>query len=105
MFACEIIMGVVIATQMTPEGTFPTAAAYGLIAVVCVFIAGHAWGWGPMAWLIISEVSPMEVRPAPGPWLLGCPGRVLPPGTLGPVPSRFSLLVVLFRSFFQQPAA
>lgn len=38
------------------------AAAYGLIAVVCVFIAGHAWGWGPMAWLIISEVSPLEVR-------------------------------------------
>lgn len=27
MFACEIIMGTVIATQMTPEGTFPQVGA------------------------------------------------------------------------------
>lgn len=31
---------------------------------VCVFIAGHAWGWGPMPWLVCSEVQPLHSRAA-----------------------------------------
>jgi hypothetical protein len=41
-------MTVVITTQMSAAGTLPPAATVGLLVVVCVFIAGHAWGWGPM---------------------------------------------------------
>jgi hypothetical protein len=48
MMVMEVLMTVVIATQMTPEGSLPTAATIGLLVVVCIFIAGHAWGWGPM---------------------------------------------------------
>lgn len=29
-----------------------------------MFIAGHAWGWGPMPWLISSEVQPLHTRAA-----------------------------------------
>lgn len=31
---------------------------------VCVFISGHAWGWGPMPWLVCSEVQPLHNRAA-----------------------------------------
>ncbi|KAI8472941.1 MAG: general substrate transporter [Monoraphidium minutum] len=64
MMAAEIAMTAVIATQMTPEGKLPEAATIGLLVVVCVFIAGHAWGWGPMAWLVVSEVQPLHMRAA-----------------------------------------
>jgi len=46
MMLCEIAVGVVIATQMDPiTGALSLQATIGLIVVVCVFIAGHAWGW------------------------------------------------------------
>lgn len=31
---------------------------------MCVFIAGHAWGWGPMPWLVCSEIQPLHTRAA-----------------------------------------
>jgi hypothetical protein len=46
MMACEIIVGVLIALKMDPvTGAIPKDITIGLIVVVCVFIAGHAWGW------------------------------------------------------------
>jgi hypothetical protein len=35
-----------------------------MCAQVCVFISGHAWGWGPMPWLVCSEVQPLHSRAA-----------------------------------------
>eukprot|EP00775_Hariotina_reticulata_P013342 gene13342-13470_t len=65
MMLCEIAVGVVIATQMDPiTGALSLQATIGLIVVVCVFIAGHAWGWGPMPWLVCSEVQPLHSRAA-----------------------------------------
>jgi hypothetical protein len=63
MAACEVAVAVVMATQFI-NGTLSHEATVGLIVVVCVFIAGHAWGWGPMAWLVCSEVQPMHTRAA-----------------------------------------
>lgn len=63
MAACEVAMAVVMATQFI-NGTLSHEATMGLIVVVCVFIAGHAWGWGPMAWLVCSEVQPVHTRAA-----------------------------------------
>ena len=37
-------------------------AAVGTIFVVCVYIAAFAWSWGPLGWLLPSEVQPMETR-------------------------------------------
>jgi hypothetical protein len=64
MMIAEITMTAVIATQMGPDGTLPPAATVALLVVVCVFIAGHAWGWGPMAWLVVSELHPLHTRAA-----------------------------------------
>ncbi|KAF8065876.1 STP13 [Scenedesmus sp. PABB004] len=65
MMVCEIIVGVLVATQMDPlTGALSRPVTIGLIVVVCVFIAGHAWGWGPMPWLVCSEVQPLHTRAA-----------------------------------------
>jgi hypothetical protein len=66
MMICEIIVAAIIATHMGTSGGpgMPTSATIGLTVVVCVFIAGHAWGWGPMPFLVCSEVQPLHTRAA-----------------------------------------
>ncbi|EFJ28204.1 hypothetical protein SELMODRAFT_94097 [Selaginella moellendorffii] len=38
--------------------------AMAVVLMVCLFISGFAWSWGPLAWLVASEVFPLEVRSA-----------------------------------------
>ncbi|DBA85607.1 TPA: hypothetical protein ACH3X1_005187 [Trebouxia sp. C0004] len=39
-------------------------ASVGAIVLVCVFIASFGWGWGPLAWLVPSEIQPLNTRSA-----------------------------------------
>jgi len=34
------------------------------LVVICVFVAGFAWSWGPLGWLVPSEIQTMETRAA-----------------------------------------
>ncbi|KAK3133002.1 hypothetical protein QOZ80_6AG0530740 [Eleusine coracana subsp. coracana] len=45
-------------------GMMPRGLAAATVAVMCVDIAGFSWSWGPLGWLVPSEVMPLEVRPA-----------------------------------------
>ncbi|KAK9156226.1 hypothetical protein Sjap_003706 [Stephania japonica] len=36
--------------------------AYGIVALICVYVAGFAWSWGPLGWLVPSEIFPLEIR-------------------------------------------
>ena len=36
--------------------------AIGVIVVVCVYISGFAWSWGPLGWLVPTEIQPLETR-------------------------------------------
>lgn len=42
------------------------ASYLGWIAVVliCVYVSSFAWSWGPLGWLIPSEIFPLETRSA-----------------------------------------
>ncbi|KAK9813801.1 hypothetical protein WJX73_010313 [Symbiochloris irregularis] len=42
----------------------PDAVAIGVLVVICVFIAGFAWSWGPIGWLYPTEIQPLETRTA-----------------------------------------
>ncbi|KAG6598969.1 Sugar transport protein 10, partial [Cucurbita argyrosperma subsp. sororia] len=35
-----------------------------LLALICVYVAGFAWSWGPLGWLVPSEICPLEIRSA-----------------------------------------
>jgi sugar porter (SP) family MFS transporter len=63
MFAAEVAIAIILAI------TFHTAEladgpALAVIILVCVFISCFAWSWGPLGWLIPSEVLPLEARSA-----------------------------------------
>uniref|UniRef100_A0A8C5DZ20 Solute carrier family 2, facilitated glucose transporter member 8 n=1 Tax=Gouania willdenowi TaxID=441366 RepID=A0A8C5DZ20_GOUWI len=55
-------MGVYFYLVSTPEGGVHTDMSWLALASVAVFIAGFALGWGPVPWLIMSEIFPVKVR-------------------------------------------
>jgi hypothetical protein len=38
--------------------------AQSIVAFICIYVAGFAWSWGPLAWLVPSEIATMETRSA-----------------------------------------
>ena len=39
---------------------------YSTVVVVCIcgYVAAFAWSWGPLGWLVPSEIFPLEIRSA-----------------------------------------
>ncbi|GAB4856921.1 hypothetical protein Ancab_014839 [Ancistrocladus abbreviatus] len=45
-------------------GVLPKWYAGLVVFCICVYVAGFAWSWGPLGWLVPSEIFPLEVRSA-----------------------------------------
>eukprot|EP00250_Pteridium_aquilinum_P020700 c24911_g2_i1 orf=332-1915(-) len=59
--AVAILLGVGIKHGQTE---LSHGAAIVVVLMVCVFVAAFAWSWGPLGWLIPSEIFPLETRSA-----------------------------------------
>ncbi|KAG2246792.1 hypothetical protein Bca52824_086420 [Brassica carinata] len=66
MFICQILVGSFIGLKFgtTGTGTLTPATADWILVFICVYVAGFAWSWGPLGWLVPSEICPLEIRPA-----------------------------------------
>ncbi|XP_062218254.1 sugar transport protein MST6-like [Phragmites australis] len=64
MIISQILVGTFIGLQFGLSGTGAISEQYAMCIVlfVCVYVAGFAWSWGPMGWLIPSEIYPLAVR-------------------------------------------
>lgn len=62
MLICEVIVGFLIKQNFAAPGNDALLAA--IIAFVCLYVAGFAWSWGPLGWLVPAEVQPLETRAA-----------------------------------------
>jgi hypothetical protein len=40
----------------------PSGAAAAVLLFMCLFVAGFSWSWGPLGWLIPSEITPLQIR-------------------------------------------
>ncbi|KAI3994471.1 hypothetical protein MKX01_012728 [Papaver californicum] len=63
----QVVIAILIWIKFGTEGTMATISlGYGLFVVVCIcaFLAGFAWSWAPLAWLVPSEIFPLEIRSA-----------------------------------------
>lgn len=58
-----IAIAVTFGTSGNP-GTLPKWYAIVVVGVICVYVSGYAWSWGPLGWLIPSEIFPLEIRSA-----------------------------------------
>ncbi|KAM0951896.1 putative major facilitator, sugar transporter, major facilitator superfamily [Dioscorea sansibarensis] len=66
MIICQVIVGTLIAAKfgVSGEGNFSKLYAGFVVLFICLYVAGFAWSWGPLGWLIPSEILPLEIRSA-----------------------------------------
>lgn len=66
IFVSQAAIALLMALELGTAGTepFSKGAAIGVLILMCSISAAFGWSWGPLTWLIPSEILPMEVRPA-----------------------------------------
>ncbi|KAJ6962503.1 hypothetical protein NC652_001229 [Populus alba x Populus x berolinensis] len=67
MLICQVVITIAIAMKFGVSGNpgvISGTYAGAVVAFICVYVAGFAWSWGPLGWLVPSEIFPLEVRSA-----------------------------------------
>ncbi|KAG9441070.1 hypothetical protein H6P81_016924 [Aristolochia fimbriata] len=66
MIICQIAVGTIIGIKFgtVGSGSISKGEADLLLACICVYVAAFAWSWGPLGWLVPSEIFSLEVRSA-----------------------------------------
>ncbi|KAL3824298.1 hypothetical protein ACJIZ3_020327 [Penstemon smallii] len=67
MIICQIGVGCLIASVFGVtglDGAFSKGMGNLALAFICVYVAAFAWSWGPLGWLVPSEIHPLEIRSA-----------------------------------------
>ncbi|XP_051113161.1 sugar transport protein 8-like [Andrographis paniculata] len=64
MVMTQVAMGVLLATHLGTTNVMAKGYAYLMLALICLYVMAFAWSWGPLGWLIASEVFPAETRTA-----------------------------------------
>lgn len=64
MLVAHVIVGAIMLTQLGDHGGMSRAYAYTFAVLTCAFVAGFGLSWGPLGWLVPSEIFPLEVRSA-----------------------------------------
>ncbi|KAK7362958.1 hypothetical protein VNO77_05083 [Canavalia gladiata] len=67
MFICQGIVAAAIGAKFGIDGhpgDLPKWYAVTVVLFICIYVAGFAWSWGPLGWLVPSEIFPLEIRSA-----------------------------------------
>ena len=63
----QLVITAAIASKFGVDGNpgvLPKWYAIIVVAFICLYVMGFAWSWGPLGWLVPSEIFPLEVRSA-----------------------------------------
>ncbi|KAI3450298.1 hypothetical protein Pfo_006963 [Paulownia fortunei] len=64
MLISQVFAGAILAQHLKTTNVIAKPYAYLVVFLICVFVMGFAWSWGPLGWLIPSEIFPLETRTA-----------------------------------------
>ncbi|KAJ7946897.1 sugar transporter 1 [Quillaja saponaria] len=67
MLICQAVVAAAIGAKFGTDGdpgTLPKWYAIVVVLFICIYVAGFAWSWGPLGWLVPSEIFPLEIRSA-----------------------------------------
>ncbi|KAI7994127.1 Sugar transport protein 10 [Camellia lanceoleosa] len=66
MIICQIAVGCIVGSVfgVKGEGTFSKGMGDIALTFICLYVAAFAWSWGPLGWLVPSEIFPLEIRSA-----------------------------------------
>ncbi|XP_073119924.1 sugar transport protein 8-like [Henckelia pumila] len=64
MLISQVVTGAILYSQLGSTNAISKPFSAVVIVFICVFVMGFAWSWGPLGWLIPSEIFPLETRTA-----------------------------------------
>lgn len=65
MFIGQVVTAILLGIELNKYGTaMPSSVAVGVLIVICVYVSAFAWSWGPLGWLVPSEIQTMQTRSA-----------------------------------------
>ncbi|KAI3793113.1 hypothetical protein L1987_35727 [Smallanthus sonchifolius] len=64
MFVSQMLVGAVMAGKLGDHGGLSKGYGYLVLILICSYVAGFGLSWGPLGWLIPSEIFPLEIRSA-----------------------------------------
>lgn len=64
MFCCMVTVAVTLAEKFGVGVTLPKGISSFLVVVICIFVVSYGSSWGPLGWLVPSELFPLETRSA-----------------------------------------
>lgn len=65
MFLSQVVIAIILGLKVT-DTSDNLGKGFGILVVVlvCTYVSSFAWSWGPLGWLIPSEIFPLETRSA-----------------------------------------
>ncbi|GLT83052.1 hypothetical protein SLE2022_013650 [Rubroshorea leprosula] len=67
MLVCQVVVAACIGAKFGVDGNpgdLPKWYAISVVLFICIYVAAFAWSWGPLGWLVPSEIFPLEIRSA-----------------------------------------
>ncbi|KAL2463935.1 Sugar transport protein 13 [Forsythia ovata] len=65
MFFSQLVVAIILGLKVTDHSdNLGHGYAIFVVILVCTFVSAFAWSWGPLGWLIPSEIFPLETRSA-----------------------------------------
>ncbi|KAJ7513713.1 hypothetical protein O6H91_23G011800 [Diphasiastrum complanatum] len=64
MFISQMVIGIILGEKFGGSKQMSKDFGVFVVIVICIYVAGFAWSWGPLGWLVPSEIFPLETRSA-----------------------------------------
>ncbi|XVF38186.1 hypothetical protein REPUB_Repub20aG0078300 [Reevesia pubescens] len=65
MFFAQVVIAIILGIKVKDHSDdLHRGFAILVVLMVCTFVSAFAWSWGPLGWLIPSEIFPLETRSA-----------------------------------------
>ncbi|KAK9142098.1 hypothetical protein Syun_011498 [Stephania yunnanensis] len=64
MILSMVVVVIILALKFGHGVVLAKGYAVTLVIAICTFVAAYGWSWGPLGWLVPSELFPLEMRSA-----------------------------------------
>lgn len=64
MFISQLLVGGIMMAKLGDQGGVSKEYALAILVLICIYISGFGLSWGPLGWVVASEIFPLEIRSA-----------------------------------------